>query len=74
MNMNTTHRMPAVLLVIVIATALALGAGAAFAAYINCTGGPCVGTKRVDSIVGTIGHDEISGRGGNDSITGDFPP
>ena len=67
--MNRT-RMLAVLLM---AAVLLIASGAAVAKSVDCTGGPCIGTKRDDSLRGTTGNDEISGRGGNDAIFGDFP-
>jgi Ca2+-binding RTX toxin-like protein len=57
----------------VAAVVLLLAGGAVLAKAITCTGGPCIGTKRVDSIAGTTGNDEISGRGGNNHIIGDYP-
>jgi Ca2+-binding RTX toxin-like protein len=49
---------------------LALGAGVAYAAVIQCDGGLCVGTPEDDTITGTNMADQIFGRGGDDTIFG----
>lgn len=62
-----------VVLALLTATLLLTG-GVVLAKDFSCgppTDGPCVGTKRGDSIVGTAGDDEIVGRAGNDTLIGD---
>ncbi|MGI8909603.1 MAG: hypothetical protein ACR2JR_03485 [Rubrobacteraceae bacterium] len=49
---------------------LALSAGVALAATINCTGGLCEGTDKKDTLFGVSGFDEINGKGGADKIFG----
>ena len=60
-----------ILALMVVMAALLLAGGAAYAKIIQCTGGKCVGTERLDLMRGTTGADEILGRGGNDQISGD---
>jgi Ca2+-binding RTX toxin-like protein len=63
-----------VILALIVVTALLLASGVVLAKNFSCgppTDGPCVGTKKGDSIVGTAGDDEINGRGGNDTLIGD---
>ena len=49
---------------------LALGAGMAYAAEIECDGGLCLGTPEDDIITGTNQADQIFGKGGDDTIYG----
>jgi Ca2+-binding RTX toxin-like protein len=49
---------------------LALSAGAALAAGITCSGGPCVGTSADDVIDGSEVRDRINARGGDDNADG----
>jgi Ca2+-binding RTX toxin-like protein len=51
---------------------LALGAGVAYAADIQCDpgGGLCLGTPEDDTITGTNQADQIFGKGGDDTIFG----
>jgi Ca2+-binding RTX toxin-like protein len=49
---------------------LALGAGVAYAAIIQCTGGLCEGTNEPDTMTGTNSADQIFGKGGDDTISG----
>jgi Ca2+-binding RTX toxin-like protein len=49
---------------------LALGAGVAYAAVIQCDGGLCEGGPEDDTITGTNGADQIFGKGGDDTIFG----
>jgi Ca2+-binding RTX toxin-like protein len=60
-----------VILALVVMTTLLLSGGVVLAKVIDCTGGLCVGTKKLDRMVGTAGDDEIVGRGGNDTLIGD---
>jgi Ca2+-binding RTX toxin-like protein len=59
------------MLALLILAALLLTGGTVLAKSIECTGGPCIGTKRGDSIFGVAGTDQIDGRGGGDDIFGD---
>jgi len=52
----------------VVPMVLLLAAGVVLAKSIDCTGGPCVGTKKADTFRGSGGADQIFGRGGSDSI------
>jgi hypothetical protein len=54
-----------------VAMAVLLTSGAVLARSIDCTGGPCIGTRQGDTFVGTSGTDQIAGRGGKDVILGD---
>lgn len=56
------------LLLVVMATALVLASGVAWAATIRCDGGKCRGTQKDDKIVGTDRRDNVSARGGKDDI------
>jgi Ca2+-binding RTX toxin-like protein len=47
---------------------LLLAGGVVLAKTIECTGGPCVGTKRADTFTGSGVADQITGRSGNDLI------
>jgi Ca2+-binding RTX toxin-like protein len=49
---------------------LALGAGVAYAADIQCPGNLCQGTPEDDTLTGTSRPDQIYGRGGDDTIFG----
>jgi Ca2+-binding RTX toxin-like protein len=61
-----------VILALIVMTALLLAGGAVLAKSITCTGGPCNGTKRADTIIGSVVADTINARGGNDTIDGDL--
>jgi Ca2+-binding RTX toxin-like protein len=66
------------LLLVFAAAAATLGiAAVAFAATIQCTGGPCSGTFAADTITGSEFDDQISAGGGSDNVDanqgGDFP-
>ncbi|HEX5991006.1 MAG TPA: hypothetical protein VFY70_00435 [Thermomicrobiales bacterium] len=67
--MNRMNRTTIVAL-LVVAVALLLGSGVVLAKNITCTGGPCVGTKKADIMIGSAGTDQIKGRGGADGING----
>jgi Ca2+-binding RTX toxin-like protein len=60
----------AITLAVVMGLVLTLGAGAALAATIQCTGGFCEGTPEDDIIFGTDGQDQIFGLAGDDEIYG----
>ena len=49
---------------------LALSAGVAYAAVIQCDGGLCLGTPEDEIITGTNLADQIFGKGGDDTIYG----
>ena len=49
---------------------LALGAGMAYAATIQCPGFLCEGTSQDDTLTGTARTDQIFGRAGDDTIFG----
>ena len=55
---------------LMVAMALLLAGGVVLAKNITCTGGPCVGTKKADIMIGSPGTDQIKGRGGADGING----
>jgi hypothetical protein len=57
-------------IILVAALVLALSAGVALAATINCTGGLCEGTDNRDTLTGALGFDEINGKGAADKIFG----
>jgi len=57
-----------VILTLLVMTALVLASGAVLAKTIECGGGPCVGTKRADTMTASSPADQITGRGGNDLI------
>jgi hypothetical protein len=59
------------MLALLMVVALLLTGGTVLAKSIECTGGPCNGTKKADHLIGTEGDDEINGRGGGDVIIGD---
>ena len=68
MNPTTKLKMTwNVILALLTATLLMTG-GVVLAKSIDCTGGPCVGTKKADTFRGSGGADQIFGRGGSDSI------
>jgi len=48
---------------------IALTAGVALAATINCVGGLCEGTNNKNTLFGTSGFDEINGKGATDDET-----
>jgi Ca2+-binding RTX toxin-like protein len=50
------------------AVALVVATGVALAAEIDCTGGPCAGTNRADTMTGTPGVDDMNGRRGADTM------
>jgi Ca2+-binding RTX toxin-like protein len=52
----------------VMALALTMGAGVAYAANVQCDGGVCVGTPEDDEITGSQQRDEIFGLEGDDDI------
>jgi RTX calcium-binding nonapeptide repeat (4 copies) len=58
----------AVVLLVVVATALAVASGVVLADDKSCTGGDCVGTRDGDTITGTTSADRIAGMEGDDSI------
>ncbi len=64
----------AVLLLAVVGAALALAAGTALAATIQCTTGEvhtiCYGTEQSDSIRGSGSADDIDAKGGDDTVYG----
>jgi Ca2+-binding RTX toxin-like protein len=51
---------------------VALAAGAALAAVVQCVPGAatCVGTDQADQITGTFGDDQMYAQGGNDDVSG----
>jgi len=57
-------------IVVVSVLLVALAAGAALAADITCTGGPCDGTPDPDNIHGSQQVDLIRAMGGSDRIDG----
>src|SRR5829696_4064552 len=57
-----------VILTLLVMTALLLAGGVVLAKTIECGGGPCVGTKRADTMTASSPADQINGRGGNDLI------
>jgi Ca2+-binding RTX toxin-like protein len=57
-----------ILALAVVTVGLLLAGGAVLAKDIECTGGPCVGTKRADTFTGSGVADQITGRAGNDVI------
>ena len=59
-----------VVALLVVAIALLLAGGVVLAKSITCTGGPCIGTKRADTITGSGGADTIKGLAGGDTIDG----
>jgi Ca2+-binding RTX toxin-like protein len=75
MNRMTKLKMKGNVILALLTATLLLTGGVVLAKGFSCgppTDGPCVGTKRGDSIVGTEGDDEIKGRRGNDTLIGDF--
>jgi hypothetical protein len=60
-------RRPAALLAATV-TLFALLAAVAYAAVIQCTGNPCVGTDEPDQITGTLQRDRIFARDGADDV------
>jgi Ca2+-binding RTX toxin-like protein len=59
-----------ILALAVVAVALSMVGGVVLAKSITCTGGPCNGTKRADTITGSVVADTINGRAGGDTIDG----
>jgi hypothetical protein len=57
------------LLAVVGGALLVAFAGVAWAANIQCQGGPCVGTEQNDRITGSQQNDEIQTLGGRDLVT-----
>ena len=68
--MNRTMYRSMVVALLVVTVALLLAGGVVLAKSITCPGGVCVGTKRADTITGSVGTDEINGRAGGDTIDG----
>ncbi len=69
--MNRTMHRTTIVALAVVAMALLLVGGVVLAKSISCTAGvTCNGTKKADSITGSIGADTINGRRGNDTIEG----
>lgn len=60
----------AAILLAVIAVAVAVGGGAAFAKTIRCDGGTCFGTNKPDTMYGTNRHDAVYAKNGGDFVTG----
>jgi Ca2+-binding RTX toxin-like protein len=59
-----------ILALAVVVVALSMVGGVVLAKSITCTGGPCNGTKRADTITGSVVADTINGRAGGDTIDG----
>lgn len=60
-----------ILLIAVLASALLLAGGVAYAAIIECkTGRACTGTRNVDRLLGTSGHNFMYGKGEDDKLYG----
>jgi Ca2+-binding RTX toxin-like protein len=55
-------------ILVVVAALLLLAGGIALAKEIRCKGGPCRGTSRADSIVGSVRRDVIVAKAGNDQV------
>ena len=49
---------------------LPVAGGVALAATIDCTGGPCLGTRSADTLFGSPGEDEEFALGGQDLMYG----
>lgn len=56
------------ILLAVMALALTMAAGVAYAATITCDGGDCNGTTEDDTITGSVNRDEIDARAGDDFV------
>ena len=67
--MDRMNRMMMLTLAVVPVVVLLAG-GIALAKSIECGGGPCVGTRRADTMTASSPADQINGRGGNDRIDG----
>ena len=68
MNRMTKLKMKWNVIHALLTATLLLTGGVVLAKNIDCTGGPCVGTKKADTFRGSGVADQITGRGGNDLI------
>jgi Ca2+-binding RTX toxin-like protein len=72
-DLNGTRNRTKVGALLVVAMALLLAGGVVLAKSVSCTAGvTCNGSKKADTITGSVGDDTINGRGGADTIDGNF--